>query len=1046
MGVSSSKDNKKLNRKDYDNENNPNYGNDIIYIKNQIENTNLAEMKSDIKYIKEKIEGLNCCDEIKNEISTLKVEMVEIKNLLTKFLKINIPSSDNVNFESNNNKNQSNIISSSINKNLNIENQEGIYNIINQNKNTQNFPDYYNMNNININNNLNNNNNLNVIPIPQNQFNNKKESGFNLKLNNFDYELNKDDDKNQEEVNKGLEQFENKKIKSDSGAYPFINYSPMPTNKQKDLLDEEKSDRNVTVSMNGKDYVISINDNTTFVQFKNICMKYFNYNNNVSIHYFNTFGVKKIILNENDFKNSLIQKIFKYYFVDTAAEKKAMIFQPDKKNIIKKYNINNNINNIISNKNDNHIIVGTHDIINNNNITKNNNKNIQIKQSSLKSNNDNFNLGLNVEDLDSSEDEQNIKVNLIQQASKKDNVGVNYYFKNNGKKYDIGEYKKNVKDVMEHFASCAFIKSDLKIGDYINSAVYLSYMMKKINLDEQKNYPFKFYNKKEILKYPGLISNVFHNEDYIFILSLIAQILEEKGINVSIYKENEEMDKADGATLQYLFNGFTEKKKYEIQFDLGTEKNSILLQKGDELNYFIEEWKSKISKTLNLNLNEVFLVNPKDKNGLVSLDFVSNEINIPYNQLKNYKEIKNIEEKSLIEGCQLNTDIFDSIGNNQDGGWGIGETRGGEKYIPPIGWLGYGLKVGKKYDNGDDTWLNYSDQKGVFAVAYFGISNIYGNKKNNNFLSEIKELNVMNMTYEQTYKNDINIRNKQEKCGNGVYLFQDPKIAENTAGIIDIGGVRYKVLLMCRVRPDKIRQPNGFPNCWILNPLPSEIRPYRILIKRIFQSALAGASQEEIKVFTTPPIYYKNIIQQKDTSFYSTNTTTLNNDDYVINLYSSNDYRYINNYLREGKVLDQNIYNEQKLKSWAWCLHNSLTKKTSNVPNSSICYRGVSRKFPSNLGIGSKFMFGEFTSASIDKSIALSFASHGTLFIIRIENNNNSNYYCYNITKMSQYQHEKEVLITSYCTFHITNIENKDDKNDVDKIYLTCEGYKANNN
>ena len=105
------------------------------------------------------------------------------------------------------------------------------------------------------------------------------------------------------------------------------------------------------------------------------------------------------------------------------------------------------------------------------------------------------------------------------------------------------------------------------------------------------------------------------------------------------------------------------------------------------------------------------------------------------------------------------------------------------------------------------------------------------------------------MGYEQTYKEDKDLRNPSQKCGNGIYLFQDPKIAENTAGIINIGGVTYKVLLMCRVNPNRIRQPEGFKDCWILNPSPFEIRPYRILIKKIYKSSLAGASQDNIKTF-----------------------------------------------------------------------------------------------------------------------------------------------------------------------------------------------------
>ena len=291
-------------------------------------------------------------------------------------------------------------------------------------------------------------------------------------------------------------------------------------------------------------------------------------------------------------------------------------------------------------------------------------------------------------------------------------------------------------------------------------------------------------------------------------------------------------------------------------------------------------------------------------------------------------------------------------------------------------------------------------------------------------------------------------KSKEEfpKCGTGVYLYQDPKIAENTAGIIDIGGMRYKVLLMCRVNPKKIRQPQGFKNCWILNPLPSEIRPYRILIKKIFQSPMAGASQNEIKTFTATPKYFKDIIIKKDVSFLQKNQSEFNNDDFVINLYTSNDYTYINNYLREGKIENNSKYTEKEIKSWAWCLHKALTKKKSNVVNGSIFYRGVSRKFPEELGVGSKFIFGEFTSVSEDKNVALHFAQNGTLFIIRIENNNNPNYYCYNIYQLSQFQNEREILITSNCTFQITKKKNKsdDETNSVDEIYLTCEGFKVN--
>ena len=714
------------------------------------------------------------------------------------------------------------------------------------------------------------------------------------------------------------------------------------------------NDRTVIISKDDKDYIIKINDNTTLNEFKNTAKQFFKIDNNIKIHYFNNFTIKKIIKNEIDFKNSLIEKVFKYYFTEE---------------------------NIINNNNQNNI---------------------------------------------------NIFPNTLNNPSFINN------YNNNMKKE-----KQKAEEIIKHLSSIALTDKGIKEEDYINCAVHLSYIMNQININEQKQYPYKFNNPKKILKYPGLISNEIKDNDYPYLLSLISEVLGEKGINASVYKDNEGIDQLDGAFLQYLFSGLTEKKKYEILFDLGSIKNNILCKKDNELNNFIKEWKLKISNKLNININDVILVNPKDKNGLFSLDLVSNETNITYDKLKNFKEIKNIEKKCLIEGCQLNSSIFDPKGDNQDGGWAIGEERGGEKYIPPLGWKGYGLKVKGKYDNGNNTWLSYN-QPDSFAVAYFGISNIYGNKNNlNHFLNEINSQKALNSGYEQSYKNDKDLRNPFQKCGNGIYLFQDPKIAENTAGIIDISGVRYKILLMCRINPKKIRQPEGFKNCWILNSTPSEIRPYRILVKKIYQSAMAKASQDEIKIFNSPPKYYQDIIKQKDTSFFSTNNKLLNDYEYVIKLYTSSDYTYINGYLRDG-IIQSGKYTEKQIKSWVWCLHNALTKNISNVANSTIYYRGVSRKFPENLGVGAKFNFGEFISVSEDKNVALGFSEGKTLFIIRIENNIAPNFYCYNIANMSIFKSEREILITSNCTFQITKKESKnmDKIGNIDTIFLTCQGYK----
>ena len=55
--------------------------------------------------------------------------------------------------------------------------------------------------------------------------------------------------------------------------------------------------------------------------------------------------------------------------------------------------------------------------------------------------------------------------------------------------------------------------------------------------------------------------------------------------------------------------------------------------------------------------------------------------------------------------------MLDYKGNNRDGGQvKIGEKRGGEEYIPPIGWNGYGLKVLGVYEN--DDWIGMNNNEG----------------------------------------------------------------------------------------------------------------------------------------------------------------------------------------------------------------------------------------------------------------------------------------------------------------------------------------------
>ena len=197
-------------------------------------------------------------------------------------------------------------------------------------------------------------------------------------------------------------------------------------------------------------------------------------------------------------------------------------------------------------------------------------------------------------------------------------------------------------------------------------------------------------------------------------------------------------------------------------------------------------------------------------------------------------------------------------------------------------------------------------------------------------------------------------------------------------------------------------------------------------------SRLEEGAKKSIKTTQYFTDKYKEIIKERDKSFYNNNKSDFDNFSYVLNRYTGDEYWYLNNYLRNGKVEG---FTEKELKSWAYCLHSSLQFRTSNVKNGTVVYRGVATPAPSSWKVGSRFYFPEFVSTSLDYDIAYNFSKGVTMFVITIKNNGNDgrNNYCRNIADISNYD-EEEVLITAFCIFTITKI-------DGNTYYLDCEGY-----
>ena len=180
-------------------------------------------------------------------------------------------------------------------------------------------------------------------------------------------------------------------------------------------------------------------------------------------------------------------------------------------------------------------------------------------------------------------------------------------------------------------------------------------------------------------------------------------------------------------------------------------------------------------------------------------------------------------EKGLCLECRLNNRCFYSEANKIN--WNVGGKRGGFDYIPPLGWIGIGLNVSKKYDNGNDDWLAHDGNKNEWAVAYHSVDG--------KVLSMII-FSGFRAGGRQIYKDNEDIYHPGQKVGAGVYFTPDPKIMDNFNNkVININGKKYKCALMVRVKPDKIRCPSENKNFWILNAISDEIRPYRILLKEI---------------------------------------------------------------------------------------------------------------------------------------------------------------------------------------------------------------------
>ena len=192
------------------------------------------------------------------------------------------------------------------------------------------------------------------------------------------------------------------------------------------------------------------------------------------------------------------------------------------------------------------------------------------------------------------------------------------------------------------------------------------------------------------------------------------------------------------------------------------------------------------------------------------------------------KEIINIKDSILLEGCKLSPEILEPDFDMRPSDWPNHVSyRGCIEYYPPYNYMGFGLKVLDTYDYGDNTWIGHENIPGEFAVAYHGIRSDIGavNQILNSYLKAGEH---------QAYENHEDGLRPGRRCGRGVYVTPRIEIAEHYTKLFYAEELNrsFRIVFQCRVNPKKIRQPRTKPEYWILNGNGQEIRPYRLLVKQ----------------------------------------------------------------------------------------------------------------------------------------------------------------------------------------------------------------------
>ena len=240
-------------------------------------------------------------------------------------------------------------------------------------------------------------------------------------------------------------------------------------------------------------------------------------------------------------------------------------------------------------------------------------------------------------------------------------------------------------------------------------------------------------------------------------------------------------------------------------------------QFSENISFVMKEKFPELNKNYIMNDNYVFLIvneylTKKNYNKNI---FISEEKNVK-NSLYILNSMFSLKKNYLIESCQINANKLDK---RYDAIYFKSEENDkidGEKYYPPIGWFGIGLK-------------NVKEPNG--PIAYLTFNKKLNKEPLQKILNEIIEKKNLDCLEKQSEKKEFDKRN-WSAVGKGIYLFPNIEIAEKYTGTFDINNKKYKIVLLVKAVKDKIKEPkHNKLGCWVVEKEYAKL--CRILFKEI---------------------------------------------------------------------------------------------------------------------------------------------------------------------------------------------------------------------